>query len=76
MRPLGVCAGRPSHLTETQVLAAAAPAMETKFPEGFEADRSYHAEFRDGAWWAQGTLPTKDNGAAGFLGIESGELTK
>ena len=40
--------------------------MKAKFPEGFEADSPYHAEFRDGAWWVHGTLPTKNNLAAGF----------
>ncbi len=69
---LGGCAGRPSQLTEAQSVAAAEPAMKAKFPEDFDADRPYHAEFKDGTWWVHGTLPTSTVGGTAEALVEDG----
>ena len=51
------CTKSLNRSTGAQALAAAEPAMKTKFPDGFEADRPYHAACKDGTWWAHGTIP-------------------
>jgi hypothetical protein len=62
----------PGHLTEQQVLSAAEPAMKAKFPDGFETHRPYHAEFKDGAWWVHGTLPTNSVGGTPEAQVQDG----
>ena len=66
------CTSTSSHLTEAQVLAAAEPAMKAKFPDGSEADRPYHAEFKGSAWWVHGTLPTNTVGGTPEALVEDG----
>ncbi len=46
--------------------------MKAKFPEGFEADRPYRAEFKDGRWWVHGTLPTNTEGGTAEALVEDG----
>ncbi len=67
---LAGCTGAPRHLTEAQVLAAAEPAMKAQFPDGFEEDRPYHAELKDGIWWVHGTLPTNAVGGTAEASVE------
>ena len=61
-----------SQWTEAQVLTAAEPAMNAKFPDNFEAYRPYRAEKKDGTWWVHGSMPTNTVGGTAEALVEHG----